>query len=79
MINVLDLVGKFTWCWNADFFIETEQGNYVWKSPDYGGNNTITKVDVTLEEWLKHLNIEYGRDKGKHVIRDYAGSTPVIV
>ena len=39
--DLLNLIGDFTWLWNDIFFIETEQGNFVWSDPEYNGDNTI--------------------------------------
>lgn len=67
-------LGEFVWCWNKTFFIETCYGNFVWSDPDYpGGDGTITRFDGSYEEFIKQQNIPYGRDKGKHIIKEYCG------
>ncbi len=70
----LECVGDFTYCWGADFFIETEFGNFHWKDPDYNGDNTITPFDGNLDAFYKKLGVPFGRDKGKHFVKDYCGT-----
>lgn len=69
----LNLVGDFTWSFGVEFFIETSIGNFVWEDPDYGGNNTIRKYNGDFISWLRKSNIPLGRDKGKHIIKEYCG------
>ncbi len=64
-------LGKFTYCWGMDFFIETEKGNFLWKDPEYGGDNTISPYKGSLGDFLKGNLLPYGRDKGSHKIGDY--------
>lgn len=70
----LDDIGIFTYCWGWDFHIETVYGNFHWKDPDYNGDNTITPCEP-YPEFVKRIlgKNGYGRDKGKHRIRDYCG------
>ena len=75
----LDAVGNFTWLWGQYFFIETNHNNYVWSDPEYGGDDTIRPYDGSLEKFCNELNIPLGRDKGRHVIRDYCGDDVQIV
>ncbi len=78
-LNILDLMGDFTWCFNQYFFVETEEGNFVWSSSDYGGNNTLTKTKKSLSKFLREQQIEFGRDKGKHIIKNYCGNAVKIL
>lgn len=71
--EILELIGDFTWSFGNQFFIETPNGNFVWSDPDYGGNNILKSFNSNYEDWCKSLNIPYGRDKGRHKIRDYCG------
>lgn len=68
----LDTVGHFTWDFGQRFHIETVDGNYEWSDPDYNGDNTIRPAPP-YPQWLDKQNIEFGRDKGRHTIRDYCG------
>ena len=69
-----DTSGKFTWDFGQSFFIETEIGNFIWNDPDYGGDNTLSKTDLTYQEWIDPYNEGlYGRDKGTHFVLDYCG------
>ncbi len=76
--KLLDLVGHFTWCWGMHFFVETSEGNFVWLDPDYGGNNSFRRFTGTYEKFVKTIHVEFGRDKGQHVIRDYCGEDVVL-
>jgi hypothetical protein len=69
----IDDVAEFTWGFGQKFFLETSKGNYIWSSPDYDGDNTITKFNGGYKDWLKKEKIPYGRDKGTHFISDYCG------
>lgn len=64
-------IGEFTWMWTQDFFVETKAGNYIWKSPEYGGDNTIQKHPGTYEEYCNKINVSYGRCKGYQNIEKY--------
>ncbi|GAI42205.1 unnamed protein product [marine sediment metagenome] len=75
----LDTIGQFTWLWGHEFFVKTTEGNWIWSDPDYPhGDNTLRKTPLTLGEHLKKHDIPYGRDKGRHTIRDYCGEKVVI-
>lgn len=70
----LDTIGEFTWLWNHEYFIKTAEGNFIYSDPDMpGGDNTLRKTPFTLTEYLKIRHLMYGRDKGRHTIRDYCG------
>lgn len=71
--SILMLNGEFTWMFNQNFFIETARGNFIWKDPDYGGDNSITPTKMTYAEYCEHSGIDYGRDKGSHIIGEYVG------
>jgi hypothetical protein len=67
---------EFTWDFGCRFLLETKHGNYVWYSPNYGGDNTI-------HPWYGNpLNFTEpgfcGRSKGRHVIGDYCGNNVYI-
>jgi len=69
--QLLELIGDFTWDFGSHFFIETDEGNFSWHDPDYGGDNTIERVDMCLRDWLG--DVPYGRAKGRHRIGGYCG------
>jgi hypothetical protein len=76
MDNLLDREGDFTWDFGQNFFIETSIGNFIWSDPDYNGDNTIKPFKGTIQEYFEP---SYGRDKGKHIIRNYCGDDVKIV
>jgi hypothetical protein len=75
----LDDEGDFTWDFGCQFFIETSKGNYIWSDPDYNGDNTIKKFSGTINDYFNHPDIAWGRDKGRHIIRNYCGDDVKIV
>lgn len=70
--EVANLIGDFTWDFGREFFIETNEGNFIWSDPDYGGDNTIRATNETYEQWVSKGN--YGRCKGNHLISSYCGT-----
>ena len=73
--ELLDKIGSFTYMFGMEFFIETDIGNFVWKDPDYSGDNTLTYVPMSYAEWTKLDNHpSYGRCKGTHMLKDYIGA-----
>lgn len=74
----LETSGLFTWGFGNKYHVETAIGNYEYSCADYpGGNNTIVPCG-TYSEWLKKNNMEFGRDKGWHKIKDYCGTNVII-
>jgi len=70
----LETIGTFTWSFGQTFFIETNEGNYVWSDPDYGGDNTISLFNGNYYDWIEHIGIPFGRDKGSRFIGEYCGN-----
>jgi len=75
----LDDRASFCWSFGMEFFLETSKGNFVWKDPDYGGDNTIISFIGDYETYIRKRKLPYCRDKGLHVIRDYCGDKARIV
>jgi len=67
--KLAETVGKFTWDFGQNFFIETEFGNFVWSDPSYDGDNTIIRFNGSV----------YGRNKGEYMIGDFCGKDFVFV
>lgn len=64
-----DLVGQFFADINSsEFYIMTEEGNYIYSDPLYGGDNTLKKTNVKLKDWREGRNV---RVKCQYVILDY--------
>ncbi len=66
-LTIID-VAEFTWMWGPSFFLETNKGNFIWDSPDYGGDNTIRPFKGTLQSYLELNDISFGRSKGSSII-----------
>ena len=76
----LDTVAEFTWFWNHDFFLETNEGNFIGSDPGYpGGDNTIRHYYGTIRDFCRDSHVSFGRDKGTHTIRSYCGENVVFV
>lgn len=75
----LDDVAEFTWGYCDEFFLETGKGNFVWSDPDYDGDNSIHPYNGSYKDWCKEAHLPFGRDKGKHTIRDYCGEDVKLV
>lgn len=72
--DLLDVVGEFTWMFGFTFFVETQFGNFVWRDPSYGGDNSVTPHSGSYDDFTKSSGMKLGRDKGIHRIRDYIGT-----
>lgn len=68
--KLLDMIGDFTWNFASHFFIETNEGNFIWSDPDYYGDNTIIPYQGTVQDYFGD---SFGRCKGRHLIRLYCG------
>ena len=77
MIN-LNTFAEFTWGFGQRFFLETNEGNFVWSDPEYNGDNTISPFRGTYKNWVKQENIPFGRGKGRHTIKSYCGKNVVF-
>lgn len=70
--QIAALVASVTWLWGQSFFFETNEGNFLWYDPDYSGNNNLHPFEGNLRDAYKYIEIDFGRDKGVHVIENYA-------
>jgi hypothetical protein len=68
--QLLSTVGDFTWDFNQRFFVETSYGNFIWSDPDYNGDNSFVKTDLSINEFFSPY---FGSCKGRHVISEYCG------
>lgn len=76
MINI-NGYGRFTWDFGNRFLIETDEGNFVWSDPDYGGDNTIKPYYGDTRNFTSEGFC--GRDKGYHIISMYCGDDVIIL
>ena len=72
-----NVVGEFTWLFGDEFFIETSEGNFIWRNPSYQGDGSIREYKGTYEKYRKECGVPFGRDKGKHLIGEYCGDFTV--
>lgn len=71
--ELLSSMGNFTWCWGMDFIIEAGNQIFIWKDPDYDGDNSIVEFNGDYDDAIASVGVEYGRDKGMRLIRNYCG------
>lgn len=71
--DVASLVGEFSWDFGDTFFIETSEGNFIWRDPSYNGDNTIRPFSGSYEDFIAKNDIPFCRSKGTHVISSYIG------
>lgn len=83
--DITSELADFSWAWNDKFFVQIKHpinpangGNYVWSDPDYGGDNTLTKFEGSLIDFLRREKVEFVRDKGLHIIGQYCGMVVVV-
>lgn len=77
--ELLNSTGRFTWDFGQHFFVETSIGNFVWSDPQYNGNNTFERYVGSFEDWLKEIDIPFGRDKGEHFISSFCGDQFTVI
>ena len=76
MEDISTMLGEFTWNFGKEFYIQAEnKKNYIWKSPMYGGDNTLAETTLAYDTWIGEGNV--GRSKGTHIIGEYTNRTHV--
>lgn len=85
----LETVADFSWTFGHHFLLATlDKELYVWSDPDYGGDNTIRKLDIkkypsSTDEWTrlykKHFGTPFVRCKGRHTVKGYCGENVVFI
>ena len=73
--HLLGCEGNFVWGFWREFYVETEEGNFIWSDPDYGGDNSFRYTEKTYHEWIGDA---FGRDKGRHTILSYCGDQIIV-
>ena len=51
--EVLDLTCRVYWDYHKRYFLENEEGNWVWQNPEFGGNNTLVPYPGSYVEFLQ--------------------------
>lgn len=74
----LNCQAEFDWSFGDKWYVITPYGNFVWSDPDYGGDNTFTKVSYNCKKFCQIEHIPYVRFKGKHTVRGYCGEEIII-
>ena len=75
--EILGSMGNFCWDFRFTWFVETKYGNFIWKDPDYGGDNSFTQTIKTFCQY--NTNRQTWRDKGDHQIEKYFGGDINII
>ncbi len=53
--SLLKVVGQFTLCSGYNFFVETEFGNFHYKDPHHGGDNSFTVYNGTCDQFCSKI------------------------
>ena len=75
---LLGQMGEFHWDFGKHFFIGTQIGNFVWSSPEYGGDNKMRVYKGSFVNWVRSSCTSYCRYKGMHNIGRRCGDQFVI-
>ena len=77
--ELLKLPAKVTFFPGHDCFLETEQGNFVWSDPEYGGDNTLRPHTGLLSDFIERIKpAVIGMALGKKSIQDCCGDRVVL-
>lgn len=68
------LKGSFYWCFGYDYFISTERGNFIWKDPQFGGDNSFISFNGNIEEYKREKKISSFRWEGVLLIAKRCGN-----
>jgi hypothetical protein len=74
--QLLNTVAEFTWNFNMYFYVDTGTRWFIYSDPDYNGDGSLVETKQSYSEWIKPI---YGRDKGKHVIKNYCEVSKVVL
>ena len=60
------ITAEVIWLWDCRFFYELSDGRFaIFRDADYkGGDNSIEFTDMTYQEYLDSIGMEFGRGKG---------------
>lgn len=64
--EILESTGEFTEFPDQIFLISTQNGSYIWDKP----LNTIKVFNGSVLEFCRNSKIEFGKDRGVHVISE---------
>jgi len=59
------------WVIDGEYFLQTKKGNFIWASPEFGGDNRIVPFAGVYTEFLVTRSVGYTRAKGVHLVGDY--------
>ena len=85
--NGFNMRMHFVWNFDHYFFVSPvdldikensgHKHNYIWSTSNYpNGNDTIQYYDGTCKQFFGD---SFGRDKGKHIVREYCGTKTKFV
>ena len=73
MTDILNKTGDFTRIGFELYFVETDQGNFVWDQMA----GTLTLFGGSYFCYMERNNVLKVKFKGKHIIKDYCGKVVV--
>lgn len=62
--DISHLTGSFYWCFGCDYFISTDNGNYIWQDPMLGGDNSFKIFEGNIEDYKRYKKISSFRWEG---------------
>lgn len=62
--DISSLTGEFRWCFKYGYFITTEKGNFIWKAPEFGGDNILIPYDSSFSNFKKEYGLSTFRWEG---------------
>lgn len=54
------MVGEFTWLFGQEFFIETSEGNFIWRNPSYQGMGVSGNIKELMKSIEKSVAFHLG-------------------
>jgi len=77
---IVDKEGYFTFLWENTYFVETENGNFVWQRPsNYNIANTLKKLPMSLEDYIERMKLTGDRNRVQYRIGTFCGENIKIV
>ena len=70
--EILELWGEVTSNFSSQYYIETDQGNFIFEEPNkYPGCGNLWETRVSYHEWVGTAQGLWGRSKGGQYIKDF--------
>lgn len=74
--ELLETVAEFTWNFGIHLYVDTGSKQFIYSSPSYYGDGSLVETNQSYDDWIKP---NWGRDKGKHIIKEYCKVSKVVL